>query len=162
MSSLLLSSSLSNRAQKDAIPYSREALRQDLARVRVAWEDAQSNRSRDAIYGYLNAVFNLVTWWSAEGQEAERAHRALQMQGLDVTREGPFAAVIRCTADPTKADKRTRSKWSRVLRYAAAYKPDSEPLDQFVQRKGGINECAARYGRRLRRPAKKRVILRTY
>jgi hypothetical protein len=28
-------------------------------------------------------------------------------------------AVIRCTADPAKVDKRTRSKWSRVLRYAS-------------------------------------------
>jgi hypothetical protein len=27
------------------------------------------------------------------------------------------------------ADKRTRSKWSRMMRYAAAYKPDSEPLE---------------------------------
>jgi hypothetical protein len=64
-------------------------------------------------------------------------------------REDPFAAVIRCTADPTKADKRTRSKWSRVMRYAAVYKPDPEPLDQFVRRKGGINACAARWARRL-------------
>jgi hypothetical protein len=58
----------------------------------------------------------------------------------------PFAAII-CTADPAKADKRTRSKWSRLMRYAAAYKPDSEPLDQFVRRKGGINACAARFSR---------------
>jgi hypothetical protein len=34
------------------------------------------------------------------------------------------------TADPAKADKRTRSKWSRLMRYAAAYKSDSEPRDQ--------------------------------
>jgi hypothetical protein len=42
------------------------------------------------------------------------------------------------------------------MRYAAAYKPDSEPLDQFVRRKGGINVCAART-RRVRvmmRPAR--------
>jgi hypothetical protein len=32
-----------------------------------------------------------------------------------------------------------------VLRYAVAYKPDSEPLDQFVRLKGGINACAARF-----------------
>ena len=69
---------------------------------------------------------------------------------------GPFAAAIRCTADTAKADKRTRSKWSRVLRYAAAYKPDSEPLDQFVKRKGGINACAARFARRLGRVTAKR------
>jgi hypothetical protein len=52
-------------------------------------------------------------------------------------------AVIACTADPAKADKRTRSKWSRVMRYAAVYKSASEALDQFIQRKGGINACAA-------------------
>ncbi len=61
------------------------------------------------------------------------------------------AAVIRCTADAAKADKRTRSKWSRVMRYAAAYKPDSEPLGQFAIRKGCINACAARFGRCLGR-----------
>jgi hypothetical protein len=60
-------------------------------------------------------------------------------------REDPFAAIIRCTADPARAEKRTRSKWSRVMRYAATYKPDSEPLDHFVRRKGGINACCGRF-----------------
>jgi hypothetical protein len=55
------------------------------------------------------------------------------------------------------ADNRTRSKWSLLLRYAAAYKPDSEPLDQFVQRKSGINECAARFPRRIGRSAGRRA-----
>jgi hypothetical protein len=59
----------------------------------------------------------------------------------------PFAAIILCTADPAKVDKRTRSKWSRALRYAAEYKPVAEPLAAFVQRKGGINKCAARFTR---------------
>jgi hypothetical protein len=52
-----------------------------------------------------------------------------------------------CTADPAKADKRTRSKWSRVLRHAVAYKPVSEPVEQFIRRKGVINACAARFSR---------------
>jgi hypothetical protein len=64
------------------IPYSREALWQDLSRVRVAWEDAQSDRSRDAIYGYLSAVYALVTWWAAEGQDVVRAQRAVRYAGL--------------------------------------------------------------------------------
>jgi hypothetical protein len=68
-------------------------------------------------------------------------------------REDPFAAMIRCTADPVKTDKRTRSKWSRVMRYAAAYKPESERLDHFIIRKGGINACAARFSRCLGRGA---------
>jgi hypothetical protein len=92
------------------------------------------------------------------GREIERARRALRLHRVKVSdREDPFAAIIRCTADPAKADKRTRSKWSRVMRYAAAYKLDSEPLDQFVGRKGGINECAARFSRRLGRRASART-----
>jgi hypothetical protein len=98
------------------------------------------------------AVYALVSWWTADGREVNRARRALRSQRLKVSdREDSFAAVIRCTADPAKADKRTRSKWSRLLRYAWAYKADSEPLDQFIKRKGGINECAARFSRCLGR-----------
>ena len=127
-------------------------MRQDLQRVRYAWADCQANRDRNAIYAYLNAVYDLLAVWTAEGREVERARRALRLQRLEVSdREDPFAAVIRCTADPAKADKRTRSKWFRAMRYAARYKPDSEPLDQFVRRKGGINACAARFSRCLGR-----------
>jgi hypothetical protein len=124
---------------KETIPYSSAALRQDLDRVRNAWDDCHASRDRNAIYGYLTAVYGLVEWWAAEGREADRAHRALCSQRLAVSdQEDAFAAVIRCTADPAKADKRTRSKWSRVLHYAAAYKAGSEPLDQFFRRKGGM------------------------
>jgi hypothetical protein len=131
---------------KETIPYSSAALRQDLQRVRGIWDDAQSSRDRNAIYAYLTAVYGLVAWWTAEGRAVDRARRALRLQRLDVSdREDSFATIIRCTADPAKADKRTRSKWSRALRYAAMSKADSEPLDQFVRRKGGINACAARF-----------------
>jgi len=134
------------------VPYSSAALRQDLHRVCNTFEDAQANRDRNAIYGYLNAVYGLVAVWAAERRETDRARRALRLQRLKVSdREDPFASVIRCTADLAKADKRTRSKWSRVMRYAAAYKPGSEPLGQFIRRKGGINECAARFSRCLGR-----------
>jgi hypothetical protein len=116
-----------------------------LRRVRVAWAECQATRDRNAIYAYLTAVYALVAWWAAEERAIDRARRALRLQRLKVSdRENPFAAVIRCTADAIKADKRTRSKWSRVMRYAAMYKSDSDPLDQFIKRKGGINACAAR------------------
>jgi hypothetical protein len=142
---------------KEAIPYSSAALRQDLERIRGIWDDCQASRDRNAIYGYLTAVYGLVAWWAAEGREADRARRALRLRRLEISeREDPFAAIIRCTADPAKADKRTKSKWSRAMRYAAAYKPDAEPLDQFVKRKGGINECAGRFSRWLGRDAAKR------
>jgi len=109
---------------------------------------SQASRERNAIYGYLTAVFDLVMWWKAEDRAISRARWALQLQRRDLpTTDEPFAAIIRCTADPAKVDKRTRSKWSRVMRYATEYKINAEPLAAFIQRKGGINKCAARFAR---------------
>jgi hypothetical protein len=145
------------RSGPDAIPYTKEALERDLERVHHSWDDCQADRRRDAIYGYLKAVFDLVHWWSAEKCEADRARQAVRLRGLlPLPREDVYAAMIRCTADPARADKRTRSKWSRVLRFAARYKVDAEPLAEFIKRKGGINECNARYGRCLSRLAASR------
>jgi hypothetical protein len=135
---------------RNDVPYTTEALKQDLLRIRNAWEECQASRKRDAIYTYLNAVFDLVAWWAAENRALDRAHKALRLQSMcPFEGEEPFAAIIRCTADPAKVDKRTRSKWSRVLRYALRCNFNSEPLDQFIKRKGGINECTAKFARRI-------------
>src|SRR5437868_5367318 len=131
---------------QDDIPYTDEALKQDLLRVQNAWDDSQARRERDAIYTYLTAVFELVAWWMAENRALERAQKALQLRRIIPSdHEEPFAAIIRCTADPAKVDKRTRSKWSRALRSALEQKIPSEPLVRFIKRKGGINECASRF-----------------
>ena len=134
------------------IPFSTEALQANLLRLQNEWEAVQASRDRDAIYQYLTAVFETVMVWAKEGKAVKRAYRALHLRGHKSVREPePFAAVILCTADPDKVDDRTRSKWSRVLRYAAEYKDLDEPLGDFIKRKGGINECAARFARRLGR-----------
>jgi hypothetical protein len=141
-----LTSSRLRKPLQDDVPYTTQALQQDLFRVQNAWDECQASRDRNAIYGYLSAVFDLVTWWAAEDCALARARKALRLRCLEPSdHDEPFAAIIRCTSDPAKVDKRTRSKWSRVLRYAAQYKPSSEPLATFIQRKGGINECAARF-----------------
>jgi hypothetical protein len=133
---------------RDDIPYTDQALKQDLLRVRNAWDESQARRDRDGVYIYLTAVFELVAWWAAEGRALERAQKALRLRHITPSdHDEPFAAIIRCTADPAKVDKRTRSKWSRALRHAFAYKCHSEPLDQFIKRKGGINECADRFAK---------------
>jgi hypothetical protein len=143
-----LTSSRLRKPLQDDVPYTTQALRQDLLRVQNAWDECQSHRERDAIYSYLTAVFDLVAWWAAEGVAIERARKALRLRCLEPSdHDEPFAAIIRCTSDPAKVDKRTRSKWSRVLRYALQYKDHSEPLVQFIKRKGGINECASRFAR---------------
>ena len=138
--------------EQATIPFSTEALKANLLGLQTEWDAAQASRDRGAIYPYLTAVFDLVTWWEQEGGAVKRARRALHLRGHRLIRKPePFAAMILCTSDPDKADDRMRSKWSRVLRYAAEYKDLDEPLRDFVKRQGGINVCAERYARRLGR-----------
>jgi hypothetical protein len=138
------------------IAFSTEALKANLSRLQHDWQEYQTSRDRDGIYRYLGPLFELVTWWAHERKAIEYARRALSVQRRQPVPNiaEPFAAVIFCTADPEKVDYRTRSKWSRVLRYAADYKDLDEPLRDFVKRKGGINKCAGRYARRLGRGAR--------
>jgi hypothetical protein len=142
----------------NGIPFSTQALKANLLRLQNEWETAQACRDRGAIYGYLSAIFETVFWWAHEGKAIKRAHRALHLRGYSSLREpDPFAALILCTSDPEKVDDRTRSKWLRVLRHAAEFKSLDEPLSDFIKRKGGINECAARFSVRLGRASVGRV-----
>ena len=59
----------------------------------------------------------------------------------------PFSILIFCTADPKVADAKTRSKWSRALRYARIAKPGDQPLTAFIKSNGGINACAGMFAR---------------
>jgi hypothetical protein len=43
-----------------------------------------------------------------------------------------------------------------AVRGRLLYKQDSEPLEQFIRRKGGINACAARFSRWLGRGGARR------
>ena len=95
-----LASSRVKEPIQDDVPYGTQALRQDLLRVRNAWEECQASRKRDAIYMFLNAVFDLVAWWVAENHARDRAHWALRLQRIcPFNDEEPSAAIIRCTAD---------------------------------------------------------------
>jgi hypothetical protein len=146
---------LLNRPSVD-IAFSTDALKANLSRLEDEWDACQNTRDRDAIYRYLAAVFELVAWWKHEHKAIEYSRRTLWLRGHRtlVKEPEPFAAVIYCTPDTEKVDYRMRSKWSRVLRYAALYRDLDEPLQDFFKRRGGINKCAARYTRRLGRGAR--------
>jgi hypothetical protein len=121
------------------------AVGDELAVARSAWNEYQSSRRRDAVYPYLTAVFEIVVRWKTQHRAKARSQQALaatKKPGAIRICE-PFAVVIFCTSDFCKVDAKTRSKWSRALRYAEKFKPDNQSLAQFVKSKGGINECAA-------------------
>jgi hypothetical protein len=134
------------------IPFSVDALKASLSRLEDEWETYQTTRDSDGIFLYLDPLFELVSWWAHERKAGEYAQQALRLQRPPVLKiADPFAAIIFCTADREKVDYRMRSKWARVLRYAAVYKDLDEPLRDFIKCRGGINKCATRYTRRFGR-----------
>lgn len=125
-----------------------------LVDVKKGWTDYQSTRARHAIYWYLHMVFMQVDWWKNNPEERKIAVQAVMAENPNLKLpHDDYAAVIMCTADPKKMDNKMRSKISRALQYGAKFKPEMELLQDFLRRKGGINKCAARYSRRLRRNA---------
>ena len=105
----------------------------ELAEVRNAWANYRSTNGRDAVYIYLKAVFRLVTRWRRLNCAVKNSRAALRLQhDAPQMKPEPFGIVIFCTSDPKVADAKTRSKWSRVLRYARKLNPRSAP-DRFYQ-----------------------------
>jgi hypothetical protein len=107
-----------------------------------------------AVHRFLGAIFNLVSVWEAEDRLEEGLYRLLDSLKAPVALKigEAFAVVIYCTAP--HVDQKSRSKWARALRYAAATKPDDESVKKFFKRKGGINACASRYAECVRRSGK--------
>src|SRR5438270_8492084 len=134
------------------IPYDSDALRRDVLRVQSAWKKYRRSHRRTAIYRLLSTLFETMAVWEADGRAESRALRAMADVRCKAPRSlEPFSALIALAAHPTVVDNRTLAKWSRVLRYAAEFKLPSTPLAKFIKSKGGINETAALFTRRLGR-----------
>jgi hypothetical protein len=60
-----------------------------------------------------------------------------------------YALIIRVAAGSDDVDRKQTSKLSRVLRFAAEFKPERVSLRAFIRVRGGLNEVAALYARHL-------------
>jgi hypothetical protein len=115
----------------------------ELTEVRNAYATYRSANGRDAVYIYLTSVFRLVMRWRRLNRAVNNSGAALRLQpDGPAMKPEPFGIVILCTSDPEVADAKSRSKWSRVLRYARNAKPDGQSLTDFIKSQGGLNECA--------------------
>jgi len=125
----------------------KKSIRQRLGDVCNAWDDFQETRDRDAVYGYLRAVFSIVKHYNGRHRTKKLMRRAYKFAGVTVdTNADPFAVIIRSTCEH-KLDNKTISKWSRALRYVARVKKPRHPLTTFMKNRGGVNACAERYAK---------------
>jgi hypothetical protein len=140
-----------NRRQ---LPYSGDALRWDLIRLRDVWRESRRQHDRFSIFKYLAAVYDLVSVWKKENKDIERAKRALRLKNRAYGNTiEPFAAIISCTSSRKAVNGKARSKWAHVLMFAAKYKSPGEPLEEFIRRHGGINSCTAELSRLKPKPS---------
>ena len=120
----------------------------ELQEIRRAWWKYRTIKDRDAVYIYLAAVFVIVMRWQRLGCALKNARTALRrLPNPPQMKPEPFGIMIFCTADLKIVDGKTRSKWSRVLRYAARAKPTHQRLVDFVKSNDGLNECARKFAR---------------
>ena len=117
----------------------------ELERLRAVSKRTFSSGNRMAVQTFLGAIFNQVFQWQAEDRLEEELYRLLDSLKAPVPLKigEAFAVVIYCTAP--HVDQKSRSKWARALRFAAANKPDNESIKKFIKRNGGINVCASNY-----------------
>ena len=122
-------------------------LRRRLEKIRDAWDEFQASRARDAVYGYLEAVFAIVEHYKVRRRTNKLLRHAFKFANLPFDKNAnPFTAVIRCTCDD-EIDSKTISKWARALRYVAHCKVPRMRLKTFMKEAGGINACANLYAR---------------
>jgi hypothetical protein len=134
-------------------------LRRWLEKVSNAWGEFQASRARDAVYGYLEAMFAIVDHYKTRRRTNKLLRHAFEFADLSFDKNAdPFTAVIRCTCGGV-ADNKTISKWARALRYSARCKEPGTQLKAFIKAAGGVNACATRYAelkrRRNRRSSKR-------
>jgi len=128
------------------------SLRDRLEVVAHAWDEFQSSCSRDAIYPFLQRVFSLVERYERRGRAKRLMRDILKLTGLRADADtNIYALIIRVAAGSDGVDRKQSSKLSRVLRFAAEYKPKRVSLRAFIQARGGLNEVADLYARHLGR-----------
>ena len=119
--------------------------------MRDAWDEFQTSRARDAVYGYLEAVFAVAEHYRARRRTNELLRHAFKFASLRFDKNAdPFASVIRCTCGDA-VDSKMISTWARALRYVVEYKERGTRLKAFMKQAGGVNACATRYANLKRR-----------
>jgi hypothetical protein len=118
-----------------------------LEKIRDAWDDFQASRTREAVYGYLEAVLAIVEHYKMRRRTTRLRRHAFKFANLPLNNSSYlFTGVIRCTCDD-EIDSKTISKWARALRYVAHCKAPRMRLKTFMKEAGGVNACADLYAR---------------
>ncbi|MDQ2081523.1 hypothetical protein RA307_15155 [Xanthobacteraceae bacterium Astr-EGSB] len=120
-----------------------QAAMRHLQRLHRRW--CRSRRA-DHLYAYLSRVYRLFRRWQ-KGEVASRAAKRLAaLSGIATSRRRhPLRAIIDVTSG---ADRKTKSRWTRALRYYAWFKRKHSKtggLVQCLRANGGVAGVAQKW-----------------
>ena len=122
---------------------SEQQLRKTIDDLRGLEQKCFASRSRFAFYDYLAAVFELYVQLRRRSQAKPSARRIAKLFGLrKQDRTHPIRVIIDATST---ADIKTRSRWSRALRYAWQERKIWRDLRAFLRENGGPAGCARQF-----------------
>jgi hypothetical protein len=117
----------------------RETVRQ-LKALEARWCD--SGRRRD-LFRYLDSVFQTFRLWKKWNTDLLAAQRLARRMGVTPQKRlHPIRVLIDATS---KADRKSKSRWTQALRYAWRKHVDPNRLSTFLKSHGGIAGCASRW-----------------
>ena len=105
--------------------------------------DCFATTSRFAFYDYLAAVFELYVQLRRKNQAKHAARRIAEL--FELCKQGrshPIRVIIDATST---TDLKTRSRWSRALRYAWRERRTWKDLGSFLRENGGPAGCADQF-----------------
>jgi hypothetical protein len=110
-----------------------------LDRLSARYLMARNSRSVADLYDYLRRVFRV----SGQFEAHPKSGRVAQTLGWKKAEPPERAWFIgRILLRTSEDDRRLRSKHAAALTYAALRDVPSKNLKAFIQKKGGLNECA--------------------
>jgi hypothetical protein len=138
------------RLRRPLLPSSQEIplksnrqLRKIIGDLRELERKCFASRSRFAFYEYLAVVFKLYVQLKRRNQAKTSAQRIAKLFGLRTqNRTHPIRIIIDVTST---GDIKTRSRWSRALRYAWRKRKMWRDLRDFLRENGGPAGCADQF-----------------
>lgn len=132
---------------------SNRQLKQTISGLKSLERKCFGSRHRFAFYEYLTAIFEFYRRLRRKNEAKRSARRIAHLCGLRKRRR---THSIRVIIDATSAaDEKTKSRWSRALRYAWYGRKWWKDLNELFRSNGGPAGCAKEFAALHPRPAKR-------
>lgn len=134
-------------------------LRNDIATLKDLGQRCFTGRQRFSFYGYLAGAFELYERLRRNSEAHKAAQRIRRLGRLPSSRS---THLVRTILDATSsADDKTKSRWTRALRFAWHERRRWKDFEKFLRQNSGPAGCADKFAALHTKPLKGYVTYRT-